>query len=153
MTDDFDRLALLEKLKAENAELVADTRRRREAMRQQHDVERREREHAEPREEQASTDTEAAAANADRWNQWADQRIRAVLVERERVLLDAVGQALGESLADERKAIDLEVKTKLLELKIDVLTKVEATLAAMRKVVPEPDVADLPPLPRRTSVN
>jgi hypothetical protein len=155
MDDINDRRALIERLKAERAALESDTaRRRRELVQRQRDTLRRERGRAEPPEEQASasTDTETAAANTNAWCGWIDQRIANALAERERFMLEVVGEALGEALGDERKAIDLEVKTKLLELKLAMIERMESTLTALRKAV-EPGAAELPATPRREVIN
>jgi hypothetical protein len=157
MFDDInDRLAQLERLKAETAAMSEDTARRRSALWGQERAAKRE-QRREPdeviRKDYDRTDAEVSATNATAWAVWVDARINAAVAREREFTMDVLAQSLAGFMDEERDSITKEVELKTAEIKLDLITKLETAIATMRKMLGDPIAADLPPLPRRTSVN
>jgi hypothetical protein len=113
------------------------------------DAERREKEFARERRKERSlhaqeereafiTKSEADAvqranANAQSW-EWIDQRIAEALEHHDALIGEAIGESIADALREERQAIEAEFKTKLLELRTDLIERVIGALEAVTKI-------------------
>jgi hypothetical protein len=62
---------------------------------------------------------DATRVNWNAWNEWADSRIDARLEEERKMVMDIVGECLGELLAKERDATMAAMRDQVRELKIE----------------------------------
>jgi hypothetical protein len=87
-----------------------------------------------------------AVCAGDDWNTWCDTRIDARLEEERAMVMDIVGECLGELLAKERDATTAALRDQVRELKTEI-AELRSDYARARS-----SVVDQPALPRR-SVN
>jgi hypothetical protein len=79
------------------------------------------------------------------WSRWIDARIEEKLATQRKFLLDVFAQALGQSIAKERKVAKAELEDSVRSLKIElaqartVISELRLILAAERGVVELPN--------------
>ena len=79
-------------------------------------------------------DTSPRDADWTAWDRWADARIQAALIEQQQFLLVTVGEALGEYVAEQRKAVKRELSDELRQLRIE-LAETQTTISELRSVL------------------
>jgi CHASE3 domain sensor protein len=85
-------------------------------------------------ERQRKRDTTRREPDWSAWNRWCDLRIRAALTEQRKFLLAVVAEALGEHVAQERKAVKRELADELRRLRIE-LAETQTTISELRSVL------------------
>jgi hypothetical protein len=82
-----------------------------------------------------------------------DARIAAAIGHEHEFLVEVIGAALSEALADQRQAFETELQAKLAEFRLDLCNRMEQTLTTLRQAIDadRSKPLELPPLPRRTT--
>jgi hypothetical protein len=76
----------------------------------------------------------AATPAGEDWNAWADARIDARLEEERKMVMDIVGECVGELLAKEREATAAAIRDQVRELKIEA-TSLRAEVIELRTLL------------------